>query len=61
MVGGVDREDAEIQHTCVCARSRGFQEERGENKQPVGMERLGIESFLVFTHLIHQNMFMHTH
>lgn len=63
--GVVDREDAEIQCTCmrVCVRtcSRGFQEERGENKQPVGTEQLGIEFFFWFLHTSYIRMHLCTH
>lgn len=63
--GVVDREDAEIQCTCVrvCVRtcSRGFQEERGENKQPVGTERLGIEFFFSGFYTPHTSECIYAH
>lgn len=40
---------------------RGVTRRKRENKQPVGAEQIQIEFFMFLIHLIHQNIFMHTH
>lgn len=46
---------------CVRTCSRGFQEERGENKQPVGTERLGIEFFFSGFYTPHTSECIYAH
>lgn len=57
--GGYTREYVEIQ--CTCVRASVFQEEKGENKQTLGMERLELESCSGFdTSYISEYVYAHT-